>query len=73
MTPDLEKYTTTALRRLFIEETKRFILLLEHSPTEDLREVRENLRHIYELLSVREAREKRILIWGKNSTKVQKK
>ena len=71
MEKDLEKFSTTSLRSLFIEETKVFILLLEHGSTSAISENRHYLKQIFDLITERERKEQAILHWGKNTSKLE--
>jgi hypothetical protein len=72
MEKELEKFTTTALLGLLIEETKKFVECLENTPLRDLIEQRKYLKRIYVLLTEKEKMAKAILKWGRNSTKLVK-
>jgi len=72
MEKELDKLTAFALRGLLIDETKKFVDRLEHTPLENLIEQRKYLRRIYELFVEKENMGKAILQWGRNSTKLVK-
>ncbi len=68
MQKDLEKFSTTDLRRMLINEIKRFIFCLEFNAVEELEEMRTFIKHIFDVLEEKENKEKAPLNWGKNST-----
>jgi hypothetical protein len=72
MQKELEKLTATALRRLLIDEIKYFIVSLDHGSTEELYEIKSHSKYILDLLTEKEMKEMGPIIWGKNSTKIEK-
>ena len=68
MKKDLEKLSASTLRRLLIEEIKKFILDLDHRSIEDLQEIKLYLKGILHLLTEKERTEADKIIWGRNST-----
>ncbi len=68
----LEKNTASALRNLLIQEVKKFIVCLDHSPTEELQEMKHYLTNILNLITEKEREEITPIPWGKNSTPIAK-
>jgi hypothetical protein len=68
----LEVLSVSALRNLLIEEVRKFILCLDHSPTDELVQMKGKLRMIFDLITEKEREERTPLVWGKNSTQPAK-
>lgn len=64
----LNELSASTLRRLLIEDVKKFIDGLDGGSTEELQELKHRLREIFELLKEKERHEIPIT-WGKHSTK----
>jgi len=70
MEKTLEDLPASTLRNLLIEEVKRFIVCLDKDTTEELEQMKAYLRKIYDLISIKEKEETALLVWGKNSLKM---
>jgi len=68
MEKPLHKLSASALRRLLIEDIRKFIDTLDDGSTEELEALKQRLREIFKLLKEKEQHEIPI-IWGKNSGK----
>jgi len=68
MEKPLHKLSASALRRLLIEDIRKFIDTIDNGSTEELEALKQRLREIFKLLKEKEQHEIPI-IWGKNSGK----
>jgi hypothetical protein len=64
----LKELSASTLRRLLIEDVRKFINALDTGSTEELEALKRRLREIFQLLKEKE-RHEFPLIWGKNSKK----
>lgn len=65
----LKDLSASTLRHLLIEEINKFIICLDTGSTEELQQLKLQLREILDLLNEKEKKEMAPLVWGKNSTK----
>lgn len=68
MEKTLSDLSASTLRRLLIEDVRKFINALDNGSTEELEEIKRRLREIFRLLEEKE-RHEIPLAWGKNSKK----
>jgi len=69
MKKPLKDLSASILRHLLIEEINKFIICLDTGSTEELQQMKTQLREILDLLNEKEKKEMAPLAWGKNSSK----
>jgi hypothetical protein len=68
----LSNLSAHTLRKLLIKEVEKFIKCLDSGNLEELQLMKAHLKDIYSILSEKEQQEMAPILWGKNSTEIQR-